>query len=218
MWGVGAGARRRSLRLRGALRPSSAPGRWEEGPPGRLAGRGAARRGPARPARAAQNGRRGPASGPPPPQAAGGAGRGLTCRPSPSGTARSRPPPGASRVGMDRRDGTVGLGPRGARGWLARGRPGRPSGRIPPSRQGRRPAISRGPFSHPCLVLPSHRSHPLTFPRHPRQRVPAGLTCAGVVSASPGVGHEGSAARWGWGGRSDVPGRGEWRLQDPRGR
>ena len=105
--GVGAGARRRFLRLRGALRPCSAPGRWEEGPPGRLAGRGAARRGPARPACTAQNGRRGPASGPPSPQAAGGAGRGLTCRPSPSGTARSRPPPGASRVGMDRRDGTV---------------------------------------------------------------------------------------------------------------
>lgn len=179
-----------------------ARGRRGEGPPGGRRGRGGAapptRRVPSRTERAARPWPA-PARG-----AAGGAGRGLTCRPSPSGTVRpSSPAPRRLWYGPARRKRgkRTPRSPGPARATAA-GAP--PSGRGPPSRHGRRAAISGGRFSHPSPVLPPHRTRPLTFPATHGRRVRAGLTCTGVVPASRGWGQRGAPP----GGRGDAPGRG----------
>ena len=164
--------------------------------------------------------RRSPARGPgrepaarPSPPFPSQAGRGLTCRARiPSGRARSRssPPPGPARWCRLAR-GNRGKRTPGSRGWSAPGRRGRP-----------RPAAGAAdpPFAEAGLLILCPSSHLLAntrspYPRHPRKRVPAGLTCAGVVSAGRGWGPRGAEPGRGAVGGATCPGEGDGGCKTP---
>lgn len=191
--GGAAGPRGRGWALlpRLALWPRSAPDRREEAA-SHAAGRTVVCRWWHGAAQLAGPGRE-PAARPIPPSPFQG-GRGLTCSPRiPSRTARSgSPPPPGPALWYRPARGNRGKRTPGSRGWSAPGRRGRPplaAGAADP------PFAEAGLLilcpSSPCLAHTRSSS-----PRHPRKRVPAALTCAGV------------SAGWGWGPRGAEPGRG----------